>query len=315
MKARPGGLYPVAERAVTYEDGKQWSVPWGINGWPVHARRDLWEQGPDGFPKTWDEFAEVAVRIQQPPRSYAFGLATGREGDGTDNFLNLLWGFGGRLADEQGRPVFDSPGTVEALRLVKRWFVDLKIIPPDSPSATLTSWNNEAYQKGRALAVVNPTSVYGWLALNDRELLDRTGLYALPAGPAGSFAQVDVWDFAVFHRAKNAERALEALAYFMEPERYRKVIAAVEGRFVPVYREQAKAEFWSSHAEFREMLKVAESGRIDSYASPPMAWFGPMVNQSVIPEMIRRVVQDGADPAAAVAWAHGEMVQAYDQFA
>jgi multiple sugar transport system substrate-binding protein len=313
MQAQGSGLFPVAERAVTYEDGKHWAVPWGINGWPIHARRDLWERGGSGFPKTWDEFGAVAASIQQPPRTYGFGLATGLEGDATDNFVNLMWSFGARLADEHGAPALDSSGTVEALRLVRKWFVDLKIIPPESLSATLTAWNNEAYQKGRALAIINPTTVYGWLVVNDQDLLERTGLYALPAGPAGSFTQVDVWDFAVFRRARNADRALEALAYFVEPERYEAVIGAVQGRFVPVYRDLTKTDFWTTNAEFREMIKVAQTGRTSSYAGPPMPWFAQMVNQHVISTMIRRVVQDGEDPAAAVSWAHGEVWKAYEQ--
>jgi ABC-type glycerol-3-phosphate transport system substrate-binding protein len=141
-----------------------------------------------------------------------------------------MWAYGAQLADENGNPTFNSTGTVEALKLVKTQFVDLKIVPPDSLGATVTSWNNEAYQKRRALAIVNPTTVYGWLAVNDPKLLEQTGLYALPAGPAGTFTECDVWQFGVFKKSKDPEKAVEALAYFMEPERYRRVTSAVEGR-------------------------------------------------------------------------------------
>jgi ABC-type glycerol-3-phosphate transport system substrate-binding protein len=314
IKTKGGGVFPVVEKWATYEDGKQWAVPFEIYPWPMHARKDLWEQGGKGFPKTWDEFNEVAVKVQQPPRNYAFGLSTGRETDHFGNFHDLMKAHGASMQNEKGEPTFNSPGTLAALQLVKKQYVDLKIIPPESLGATATNWNNEQYQKRRALAVINPPTVYGALMVTDKELLDQTGLYALPAGPAGSFTELTFKDFVVYKKAKNAEKAFEALAYFMEPERYRTYTESVVGRSVPVYRDLTKTDFFQKEP-FNELVKIVEGGgRTRYHAGIPNAWLNATIDANVVSDMIQRVVQQNEDPAKALEWANAEIMKLYDKF-
>src|SRR5690606_39442635 len=76
------------------------------------------------------------------------------------------------------------------------------------PSATLfpyttlfRSWNNRAYQAGRAAFIINQGSVYPYLASEDPELLAKTGLFAMPVGPAGAINHIETWSFGLFRHA------------------------------------------------------------------------------------------------------------------
>ena len=51
----------------------------------------------------------------------------------------------------------------------------------------------------------------------------------------------------------------------MQPDNLLKISKSVEGRFVPVYRDHAKGDFWEK-SKFAEMRKIAENGRIRELA-------------------------------------------------
>src|SRR5262245_31760245 len=80
--------------------GRAMGVPLAVNPWPVHARIDLLEQAKLEYPKTWDEFIESSKKIQSPPRLFAFGMCLGLVEDTTDNVMNLLWCYGGKMVED-----------------------------------------------------------------------------------------------------------------------------------------------------------------------------------------------------------------------
>lgn len=314
LKGQAGGFFPIIEKAVTFADGKQYGIAFECYPWPVHARKDVWEKDGKGFPKTWDEFNERAPAIQQPPRTYAFGLATGHEEDHYDNFEALMWAFGAQLMDDKQQPTFKHPGTVKALELVRKHFVELKTIPPDSINATVTSWNNENYQKKRIMTAINPPTIYGNLVVNDKELLDLTGLYPLPAGPAGSFTEVTLKNWVIYKKAKNAARAMEALEYVMQPSVIQKISESAAGRSVPPYKGLTDTDFWKKDPYKALVDIVGQTGRPRYYPYGESAWGAQFISSWTISDMVQKVVQGNEDPERAVDWAHGEALKLYDKF-
>ena len=58
LKKKGGDVYPAAEATIMWES-KAWSIPFGINPWPVHARKDMLDKAGLKYPATWDEFIET----------------------------------------------------------------------------------------------------------------------------------------------------------------------------------------------------------------------------------------------------------------
>jgi ABC-type glycerol-3-phosphate transport system substrate-binding protein len=179
----------------------------------------------------------------------------------------------------------------------------------------VTSWNNETYQKGRALVAINPATIMGWLLVNDKELGEKTGLAQNPTGPAGSFAEGAALMFNYFKKAKLADKAPSAIEFFIQPPNLEKISKSVEGRFVPVYRDHAKGDFWET-SKFAEMRKIAENGRIREWPAPPQPWI-PDVQQArfSLSDMMDKVLNQGMKIEDAQEWAQKDMMASYTKFA
>src|SRR5499426_3336175 len=187
MQKMQGGLFPVSLPSVMYQ-GKAYAVPQSISPWPLVTRLDLLEAAKVEPPKTWDEFIEVCKKLQKPPKLTGFGLCLGLQTDTDNNVMNMIWCYGGKLVEADNKTVaLNSKGTIAAVKLIADMYSVHKIIPKGAISWDNTG-NNKAFQSRQVIFVLNPTSIYAYLAESDKELYDVTGLLPMPAGPAGAFA-------------------------------------------------------------------------------------------------------------------------------
>src|SRR5262245_44166638 len=122
MRREPKGIFESAMISVVYR-GRAMGVPLAVNPWPVHARLDLLEQARLEYPKTGDEFIETSKKIQSPPRLFAFGMCLGLVEDTTDNVMNLLWCYGGKMVESDNRTVvMNSPENVAGVKVIEAMF-------------------------------------------------------------------------------------------------------------------------------------------------------------------------------------------------
>ena len=309
MKNAKGGLFDASLLAVSHE-GKYYGVPYALNPWPMHVRNDVLEQHGLEYPRTWDDFVETSLKIQKPP-FYAFGMDLGLTADASDNIMQVCWCFGGYTFDDNGKPAFNNDGNVAGFEFINEMYNTHKIIPRGVVGNGETSWNNKAYQSKQVAFINNPTSVYAYLAGNDQDLLSKTGLYGVPAGPAGAVNQIDTWSLGVFNKAPEPELAKGLAEYFMDQGRYNDVITRTNGRFVPVYPELFNDEWWTSRPEFKEFIEIAKTGVPVSYKSPPSAVSGEILATHLVPDALQQVLVNDVDAATAVGEAHEKIAAIY----
>jgi ABC-type glycerol-3-phosphate transport system substrate-binding protein len=312
FKDQAGGMYKIAIEAAT-SDGKMFGAPYAVDVWPAQWRIDEIGAVNNGkFFETWEQLIELGPKAQKPPRSYTIAMCLGHEADHVNNIPNVLWSYGGRLADEKGVPDIINPKNKAGIETIKKMW-DAKLIPPDSFAQTITSWNNETYQKSRALIAINPATIMGWLLVNDKELADNTGIAPVPAGSAGSFAEAGVLMFNYFKKAKLADKSPSAIEYFIQPPNLEKISKAVEGRFVPVYRDHTKTDFWEK-SKFTEMRKIAETGRMREWPASPQAWIPDIGNATyVLSDMMNKVINENMKVEDAQEWAQKSMMDTYEK--
>jgi multiple sugar transport system substrate-binding protein len=313
MRGEEGGIFDSSLIAVGY-DGKFWGVPYAINPWPMHVRMDVLEDNGLEYPKTWDEFVETCLKVQKPP-FYGFGMDLGLTADALDNIMQVCWCYGGKTFNADGTPGFDNPGNVAGFTFINEMYNTHKIIPRGVVGNGDTAWNNKAYQSGQVAFINNPTSVYAYLAGEDPELMKKTGLFGVPAGPAGAVNQIDTWSLGAFNQAPYPDLAKGLAAYFMQPKLYNQVITNTNGRFVPVYPDLFNDTWWTSRPEFSQFIEIAKTGVPVSYEAPPSPASGEVQVTFVIPEAMQRVRVDGVDPAEAGAAAQEKITAIYDRFA
>src|SRR5437870_1304866 len=84
--------------------------------------------------------------------------------------------------------------------------------------------------------------------------------------------------------------APSALEYFIQPENVLKISKSVEGRFVPVYRDHAKGDFWQT-SKFAEMRKIAEVGRIREWPASPQPWLSDVTDAKyTLSDMVQKFI-------------------------
>jgi ABC-type glycerol-3-phosphate transport system substrate-binding protein len=313
-KDKEGGMYPLAISSLTATDGKVYAVPYAVDCWPAHWRTDVIGEKTGGtFFTSYDQLLELGPSIQKPPRTNLIAYCLGHEGDHVNSLCSTLWSFGGRINDEKGVPDIKNPANKAGIEtVVKMWQAEL--ILKDSFAQTVTSWNNESYQKGRALMTFNPATIMGWLLVNDKELGENTGLSLPVPGPAGAFAEGGAIGFGYFKKAPNAAKSLSALEYLLQPENLQKISKSVEGRFVPVYRGHAKGEFWEK-SKFAQLAQIADSGRIRNWPAPAQPWLADVQDAKfTLSDMMNKIINEGMAIESAQEWAQQQMMESYTKF-
>ena len=169
MQKVQGGLFEASLTTVMHQ-GKAYAVPQSVSPWAMITRLDLLQAAKVEPPKTWEEFIEVCKKLQKPPKLMGYGMCLGLQNDTDNNMINTIFCYGGKLVEVDNKTVaLHSKGTIQAVQLVADMFHKHKIIPKGAIAWDNTG-NNKAYQSRQVLFVLNPTSIYAYLAESDKEL-------------------------------------------------------------------------------------------------------------------------------------------------
>jgi multiple sugar transport system substrate-binding protein len=306
------GLFPVSLKSVMYQ-GKAYAVPHSVSPWALVTRLDLLEAAKVDPPKTWEELIEVCKKLQKPPKLTGYGICLGLQTDTDNNVMNTIWCYGGKLVEADNKTVaLHSKETVAAVQLIADMFHKHKIIPKGAIAWDNTG-NNKAYQSRQVLFVLNPTSIYAYLAESDKELYNTTGLLPIPAGPAGSIAELGTAEWVLFKHNPYPEVAKGLAEYWMAPENLRVMIEEGGGRWGPPYKGMYDSEFWKRPV-FQHWRAMLEHGREFSSPGAMNAASGEVITTYVIGRMIQRVLVESWEAEKAVEEAHKQIAEIYARY-
>jgi len=312
MQKVQGGLFPVSLGTVMHQ-GKAYGVPQSVSPWALITRLDVLAAAKVDPPKTWDEFIEVCKKLQKPPRLTGYGMCLGLQNDADNNIMNMIWGYGGKLVEADNKTVaLHSKGTVAAVQLIADMFTKHKIIPKGTIAWDNTG-NNKAYQSRQVIFVLNPTSIYAYLAESDKELYDNTGLLPIPAGPAGAIAELSTTEWLLFKHNPYPEVAKGLAEYWMAPENLRVTIEEGDGRWGPPYQGMYDSEFWKRPV-FQHWRVMLESGRQFPSPGTMNAASGEVLATFTLGHMMHRVLVENWEAEKAVEEAHKKVVDIYARY-
>jgi len=286
VTSQQGGFWQPVELTVKYNN-QWWGVPQAVNCWPFHVRQDLLDKASLKYPKDWDELRQQGKQLTKAPLYY-YGHTLGKTNDANNHFTGVLWTFGGKLQNDDGSLAVKEgdEAWIKTMDLLAAMFNDDKIIPPGSVNWDDTQ-NNNGYQSEQLVMTSNPTSVYNWLLQNKPDLAKATKFYSYPAGPAGSFGQVDVWAQGLFKNGKGGENARVLLTSFIDPTWYADYInKQLKGRFVPVFKDMIKDDLWKQDL-YSEYQKIIDTGRTMSYSSAPLGAISELETSFAIGDMLQ----------------------------
>src|SRR5690349_20421464 len=216
-----GGWYEVCRQYGMR--GKDWiGLPYGANGGAMVYRKSMVQAaGFETFPKTTADYLKMARALKDKvgtPIGMALGKATG---DAPTWCYWILWAHGGRVVDEQGNVVINSPETIAALEYCKQLY---ETFEPGTMS-WLDPSNNKAFLDGQISCTNNAISIY-YVAKNSPDEKLRAMAQDIltadwPVGPTGIPAQLhQISQMIVFKYTKYPKAAKEFARFMMEQEQY-----------------------------------------------------------------------------------------------
>lgn len=257
------------------------------------ARDDLLSKAGLAVPETYTELFEFATETQDPPDTFGIGVALSNTSD-ANNWIHSLHSYGVRFADEAGESAVlgdYKDAVVEWTNLLVDAYEEQRVFPPGVLTWDQTG-DNDAYQSGRTIFTFNPLSIPAWLRENKPELLEKTGIHLLPAGPemraqpVGGVSMVVRSDTERFDEASDLIHSLYDLDYRRE--------FFERAQWGPA--REAEFEF-SAFDDFMPVrVDVAKVGTPLDWPDVSNQAFAEVKSTFVVPRMIQRVVSDGMSP-------------------
>ncbi|MCF3935069.1 extracellular solute-binding protein [Acuticoccus sp. M5D2P5] len=240
-----GGWYDAAQK-YGMRDGEWIGLPLGASGARmVYRQKWVQDAGYEEFPTDYQEVLDIAKKLKA--NGHPMGMALGHGvGDANGWTHTILWGFGGKMVDEDNNVVLNSQETVDALEYVKELYQSF--IP-----GTL-SWldpnNNKVYLAGDIGATNNGISV--WYAAKNSEdpamqaIAEDTYHAEMPVGPVGKPTELHLFTQAmVFKYSKYPNAAKEYLRFMWEKEQYEPWQLAATGYISHPLADYANNAVWT----------------------------------------------------------------------
>jgi len=192
-------------------DGAIYGVPIQTYLEWMYYRKDLFDEAGLAPPTDWDSMLAGAIALTDPAQQlYGFGMRGGSGGD--SQIMQWVEANGGRILDDEGNVVFDSPETVGAIQ----WFSDLKTKYGVVPPSAVTDGFQEvfaAFEGGNTAMLIHHTSS----AQRVRDALgDKVLSIPIPAGPVKQVGYVDPALQSVISTSENKEAAFEWARWWAE---------------------------------------------------------------------------------------------------
>ncbi len=295
-----GGWYDVCKSYCT-EKGKWIAVPMGCAGNSVvHRISAMKKAGFDQFPKDLDGFLKLAQAYKAAgiPPGFALGNATG---DGNVWTHWLVWSHGGKMVDEKGNVVIDSPETIAALEYGKKLYETF--IP-----GTL-SWldpnNNKAFLDGQIGMTTNGISIYYAAKTSKdekiKEMVADIGHGNLPIGPVGKTTELNLFfPMMIFKYTKVPNAAKAYLAFMMEKEQYDPWMKAAIGYVTQPLKAYESNTIWTEdpkHTPYRDAMKIMLP---NGYAGPMGYASAATMADFIMVNMVAEAVSGSKTPKEAV---------------
>ncbi len=282
-----GGWFDVAREACEV-DGVWRALPFFATAHAMIYREDLFaEAGYDSFPETWEGLLEagVALKEQGTPIGFSLGRA---EGDGNNFLLSVLWSFGGRINDEEGNIVLDSPETRQALEFVQQLYndaMDPSVLEWDDGS------NNTGYLAGDVSCTNNASSIL-WAGRNQGiEFMATSNHAPYPEGPAGRVQLTQIVSLGIMNYSENIDAAKDLLRFIGSQQVWLPLGVDGFAFYYPVFRglEDNPAMPWNYDPKLSAFKGLMETGHVFGWPGTPSAEASQVAVNFVIVDMFARV--------------------------
>ncbi|MBW2308801.1 MAG: extracellular solute-binding protein [Deltaproteobacteria bacterium] len=262
------------------------AVPWGIIPIAITYRTDwLKEVGYEKFPDTYEEMLVMSKKLND--KGHPVGFALGRSiGDGNQSHYPMLWAFGGKECEADGKTVaINSPETAKAVDYRRK-------LHKDGETQDVFSWddssNNRAFLAEAISVTGNASSIY-WAEKKNAPHLREVTKHALwPKGPAGRFGYSTAISLGIFKFSKAQKEAKEFIKWLLQPAQYSAWMGIGEGMMAGLLNYYENDPVWRKDPKLEIMRQIPKYVRMPGYPAPPSRPAAEAMIKFVIVNMFAR---------------------------
>jgi multiple sugar transport system substrate-binding protein len=244
-------------------DGKIAAMPAFADAMFMYYRKDLLQKYGIAEPRTWDELAAAAKKIQdgeKNPNLQGLSIQGAPIEGAVCTFLLPYWGQGKEFNDAAGKMTLDKAAAVKGM---STWLgmVDQGVIKKNVAEVRTPDTVNE-FKAGQVVFAINWG--FAWDRFKDDKdstVQGKVGVMPLPAMAGGRSATcVGGWQWAVSAFSKNKAEAAKLVKFMSSPAASK--FLAVEGSLLPTYQgvytdaDVVKAVPW-----FKDAANVVIAGK------------------------------------------------------
>ena len=302
-----GNFYDQVNTSAMVE-GKYRGVPYAIFGNAVVYRKDYFQQAGAKVPESWDDFHDAVKKLAaiNKPIGQTFAQTFG---DAPTFFYPLMWSYGGKEVQDDGKTIaINSKETEAAIEYVRSLY-------NDAMDPAVLSWdnasNNQWLNSGKGSWIHNPISHYVVAKEKKLPVAELTGFHPSPAGPAGRHTVgvprgLGIWKF-----SKNIDAAKDFLKWFFEPAQYHEWIMSGDNYNHPIWRDMENHPVWDVDPKYRPLKTIAQYSHLYGWPAPGDERIQVITNSYIIPNMFAKVVTSALSPKDAMLWAETEIKRVF----
>src|SRR6516225_4184137 len=284
-------------------NGKLISIPWFTDAGILYYRTDLLEKyGYKEPPKTWEELADMAKKIQDGERKegkkdFQGFVFQGKASESvTCNALEWVYSYdGGTIISPDKKVTINNPNAIKALQTAKSWVGTI------SPAGVVTYGEEEArnvWQAGNAAFMRNWPYAYATGQDEKSPIKGKFDVTVLPKGGDNgkNAATLGGWQLMVSAYSKQQDVAADLVKFMTSVESQKK--RALQLSQFPTYPAlYADPDVLAKNAWFKNMLDVLKNA-----VARPSTVTGADYNQisTAFFQNVTEVLSGGESPQAAV---------------
>ncbi|MGE3910484.1 MAG: ABC transporter substrate-binding protein [Chloroflexota bacterium] len=302
-----GWLDNIKEAVVS--NGRWKAIPLGNIGQQMVYRIDWFKEvGYDKFPETWEELLEAGTKLKEKGRPFGMEYGYGF-GDNHGWMYPLLWSYGGREMDKDGKTVvLDSAETAKSVDFARTFFEKTQL-------QDVLGWtdvnNNRAFLAEQISCTNNATSILQTAEKEFPQLAENIGHAANPKGPTGErYSLLNSWAFGAFSFSPDPAVAKSLLKFLTREDIFSAWITAANGYYVPFLKKFENDPMWEKQPKFKPYKETVAQTHLPGWPAANSRAASESLAKYVVVNMYLNAAK-GMSTKEAISTAAGQLKEIY----
>ncbi len=288
---------------------KKWkALPWGNIGQLEVYRTDWFKEvGVTKFPETWEDLLAAGRLLKKKGHPFGFELGHGF-GDNHGWLYPLLWSYGGREVDKDGKTVLiDADETAKAIDFCRRFYQETMF-------EDVLGWtdvnNNKAYL-GEQISCTNNASSILVVAKRDFPEIGKVTDHGLnPTGPKGRFHMLNPQSHALAAHAPDPAAGKAFLRWLYDDKQLSAWLVAGDAYYAPFLHAYDNHPMWNAEPRYIPYRESVKTSHLPGWPGPPSHAMSESVAKYVVVDMFAKACQ-GESTKSVIAAAVAQLKQIY----